>query len=390
MMTEQNQSEGHAAGIFGDYTYEAALPTQSNFLPWHRPRKQFVRDLQWIEQINKLYELQGAPTKLTYLGLPGNDLLDLRFFHNAFCAKNNITLKYLGFNSAAAPNNSAHTSLDISVDEVSKLQFIDPSSEVIWDDFCQIGTGKSNAWIKAKNAGPFDVINLDLCDGFGLQPPGSIHGTHYDSLNQLLSLQSRYSNSWLLFITTRTGNGHISPKVLDILKHHYNDRLARCQNFKDFSTEHFSISDSETLDTALETEGGLMTVYISGICNWLLDIAAEQRPPTSVEVKSVMGYQVNSQSTHTDLISVALRFDPHFTAVADRHGLATAEPPQIDCCSLSTKAISRIKKIVDVDKALTEDPELLESMTQDMSDLLELARYDTTSYREWLNEDNND
>jgi hypothetical protein len=391
MIIEPIASEGHAAEIFGDYEYEAPLPEAKKFLPWHRPRKQFVRDYQWFEQIKMLYDTPGNNSKkLTYLGLPGIDLLDLRYFHNALCIDNEITLKFLGFNSAASPSNDSQTEMAISLDEVTKLEHIDPGSEVIWDDFCQIGNTNSNAWRKARAAGPFDVINLDLCDGFGLQPPDCLEGTHYNALSQLLSLQSRSMTPWLLFLTTRTGPGHIHHEVLERLKEHYSQSLEACQSFREFSDASFSIQDRPSLEQAIQTEGGLMSVFITGICNWLLSMAVNQRPPTKVEVKSVIGYRVNANSNSTDLISVALRFDPLFVASTDLIGLATNAPPDIDTCALSTKAIRRIANLKDADAILQEDGEVAEKMIVDMGQLLEQARYDITKYRDWLTEANND
>lgn len=391
MIIEPIASEGHAADIFGDYEYEAPLPATKKFLPWHRPRKQFVRDYQWFEQIKMLYDAPGnSSKKLTYLGLPGIDLLDLRYFHTALCIDNQITLKFLGFNSAASPSNDSQTEMAISLDEVTKLEHIDPGSEVIWDDFCQIGNTNSNAWKKAHAAGPFDVINLDLCDGFGLQPPDCLEGTHYNALNQLLTLQSRSMSPWLLFLTTRTGQGHIHHEVLDRLKDHYTQSLEACQPFREFSNDTFSILDRPSLEQAVQTEGGLMSVFITGICNWLLNMATNQRPPTKVEVKSVIGYRVNANSNGTDLISVALKFDPLFVASTDLFGLATNAQPPIDTCALSTKAIRRVANLKDADLILHEDPEIAEKMTMDMGSLLEQARYDVTAYRRWLAEDNHD
>ena len=84
-MTENAPPDGPQDGpdieIFGTGTYRAPSPPKKEFLPWHRPRKQFVRDRQWCGEIGKL--LEDSPREggvLRYLGLPGADLLDLRCF----------------------------------------------------------------------------------------------------------------------------------------------------------------------------------------------------------------------------------------------------------------------------------------------------------------------
>src|SRR4051812_14989998 len=96
------EEPGHADDIVEIRSYEAPLPVKRTFAPWHRPRKQFVRDHQWKVQINSM--LADVPTEdgtLKYLGLPGADLLDLRHFHSEVCLPQNIGLRFLGFNSAA-------------------------------------------------------------------------------------------------------------------------------------------------------------------------------------------------------------------------------------------------------------------------------------------------
>ena len=61
---------------------EAAVPLQlDRLLPWHQPRKQFIRENQWKLYTSHLIErLQGRPSlnsrTLKYLTLPGIDQFD--------------------------------------------------------------------------------------------------------------------------------------------------------------------------------------------------------------------------------------------------------------------------------------------------------------------------
>ena len=56
MSDEKPEQEGFADSIFQTNTYEAPMPSQikRNFLPWHRPRKQFVRSFQWCYEVQEL------------------------------------------------------------------------------------------------------------------------------------------------------------------------------------------------------------------------------------------------------------------------------------------------------------------------------------------------
>ena len=110
-MTDQSDdSDDLTTGIFDDIEY---LPTQiepKEFKPWHKPRKQFVRREQLSALLLRLYEKREPGDPLCYLGLPGTDLIDLRYLHEQLCSESERPLRFLGFNTEAQPGNNAHTS----------------------------------------------------------------------------------------------------------------------------------------------------------------------------------------------------------------------------------------------------------------------------------------
>ena len=91
--------------------------------------------------------------------------MDLRYFGTAVCAPRSLKLRFLGFNDAADPLSGDQTELNISLDELSKSASFDPLSEILPDDFRQLINENSIAWQKTLEIGPYDVVNLDLCDG---------------------------------------------------------------------------------------------------------------------------------------------------------------------------------------------------------------------------------
>jgi len=375
--------EGFADGIVGTLTYEAPLRQKKNFLAWHRPRKQFVRHHQWCEQIEKLLtEIQANGGALRYLGLPGVDLLDLRYFHDHVCQPRGIQLKFLGFNTSANPRSDAQTELNISLHEVRKLAFVDPISDVLGHNFCLIADESSMAWEKTQQFGPYDVINLDLCDGFGNHEPGVLEDSHYNAVNRLLSLQARNKNPWLLFITTRTGDGHVHADVLEKFIQKFINNLHDCHEFKVASTECFAIADEAALRVAANKSNGVSTVFLTGLCKWLLGLAINHN--SKIEVKSVIGYRIKPEAEHEDLVSIALRFEPSFVPMQDALGLANHQPNHLNECDLATKALKRVAKCLDADAVLAGDEELNHAMTKATADLLELARYDVPEFHKWL------
>ena len=78
-------------------------------------------------------------TRCRYLGLPGTDLLDLRYLHEELCRASDRPMRFLGFNTEAQRGNAAQVQLNVSLDEVRRLPNVDAQSEVMHDDFRLIG-----------------------------------------------------------------------------------------------------------------------------------------------------------------------------------------------------------------------------------------------------------
>jgi hypothetical protein len=387
MMNDADPSdEEHADDIVEVVSYEAPMPSAAkDFLPWHRPRKQYVRHHQWCHEIVRMIgETPPVGGVLKYLGLPGLDLLDLRHFHAAVCQAKNVELRFLGFNSSARPASKAHSELNVSLDEVRRLPRVDPMSDVIGDNFARIANQDSIAFRKARELGPYDVINLDLCDGFGAQAPGTLDNSYYEAVRSLLALQARSMNPWLLLLTTRADKPNVNEQVLQALLGKYVSNLAQCVPFREASRDCFDIETADALNAAAGTPAGLLPVFLTGLCKWFVALALEYQPPTSVELRSVFGYRVDKGAAHEDLISLALRFTPTFVPAGDPLGLANQPVAAPDEGTLATRALKRVAKRIDADKKLADDAVLLQSMVDATAHLLGLARYDVEAYKVWL------
>src|ERR1700743_396274 len=181
-----------AEDIVGVVEYEAPAPApKKKFLPWHKPRKQYVRDTQWCAEIvSMLDDVAGLSIdgqSLSYCGLPGSDFLDLRRFHEMICVPRSLNLRFLGFNTATVSNTQEQIELNISQDEIMKLDFVDKVSEVIPDDFRTVADTKSVGWKKFFLFGPFDVVNLDLCDSFGAAEAELFNDNYYNAVQQVMA-----------------------------------------------------------------------------------------------------------------------------------------------------------------------------------------------------------
>jgi len=378
--------EEHADDIVEMVAYEAPMPASAKpFLPWHRPRKQYVRHHQWCQEIIRMVEEKPpADSVLKYLGLPGVDLLDLRHFHAAVCEAHQINMRFLGFVSGAHPASKAQTELNISLDEVRRLPHIDAMSDVIGDNFACVANQTSLAFVKARALGPYDVINLDLCDGFSAQAPGTLDNSYYEAVRSLLALQARTMNPWLLLLTTRADKPNINPIVLQKLLGKYIANLSECAQFREASQKHFNIETEVALAAAVDESAGLLPVFLTGLCKWFVGLALEHQPPTSVELRSVFGYRVDKGADHEDLISLAFKFIPTFILAADPLGLANQPVAAPDEGALATRALKRVAKRIDADKKLADDADLYQNMVNATAELLGLARYDVEAYKVWL------
>jgi hypothetical protein len=382
------ENESFASDIFGITQYEPETRKKKKFLPWHRPRKQYVRHSQWHALIEEMVdEIRPENNTLKYLGLPGDDLLDIRYFHKYICEPRSLNLRYLGFNENISASSSEQTDLNISLDEVSKLAYVDPSSDVIGDDICQLAKADSLAWDKSTKMGPYDVINIDLCDGFGKHPIREFEENHYNTLLRLITLQARRPHPWLLFLTTRTGSKHVNAEIFSIFKKLYGKNLTNCAGFQEASQAKFSIGTVEDLDNAVSNESSAADIFLVALCKWISSLVLTQRPPVDMTVKSVIGYKVYPEAIHQDLVSLAIKFNPTFIASADTHGISTPNDTELDECIVAINSLNNISSLENADDILRENSELMKDMIKMSSALLEEARYDVKEYTTWVAKD---
>jgi hypothetical protein len=154
-----------ASEVFNRTTYRQEFaPPRRSFRAWHRPRKQVVRQIQWGSEVDWLLSRKPDDDRsFRYLGLPGVDLLDIRYFYARFCKDGSHRLRFLGFDQSAKPGSRYRDALNVSLDEVRRLEHVETISDVVGDDFRRLADNRSIAWALAKQLGPFDVVNIDLC-----------------------------------------------------------------------------------------------------------------------------------------------------------------------------------------------------------------------------------
>jgi hypothetical protein len=375
-----DQGDDYAQDLGGVYDQPPSF--SKKFEPWHKPRKQFVREKQWTALIESLIIERGtSPQSLNYRGLPGDDSLDIRHFHDVICAPKQLQLRFLGFNTNLATGHNTKSAVEVSLDEITRLPYIHKKSDLSADDFVAI-SGETIAWDKALEMAPFDVINLDLCDSVAKEKPDVFAENHYNTIHKLMTLQSSsQKRPWLLFLTTRTDEDLVNPVVLRNLKKIYKNNLD-CPAFSEKSLSNFAVSDESSLNEYCKKSKGFSNIFLLSFSKWILGMGLNQAPQSNVEIKDIMGYKVLSDST-SDMYSIALKITPTLSPPIDVGGLAKRRKKGITECEKAIEMFEMLALQKNVDQVLKTDQSLNIEMMNNTSLLLEKARYDKVEYINW-------
>ena len=367
------------ADIFGGLSYDVAELEQRDFKSWHRPRKQFVRREQWVEQVKQLYADRPAEEPLRYLGLPGTDLIDLRYLYETICRPTDRPLVFLGFNSEVQPRSPARRELDISLYEVRRLPNVEQQSDVVHDDFRRISDEASIAWKRARTLGPFDVVNIDLCNGLASDSP-TIRQSIYDALGQVTALQAHSLTPWLLLITTRIGPNMFDPDAEAAILQCVHDNACTCDGFAEECQQLLGF-DAETIDASACADADYLKLMIVALGKWLAKLV-QASGSSEVVLASTLGYRVDQGAPCEDLVSIALRCDPIIARPED--ALSPTRPQPFDECKTAKRIVRRTANRKDVDSLLEADSNMYETLVVEMEGLLTAARYGAARYRPWL------
>jgi len=366
--------------------YAHPLPTTLEprpFKPWHRPRKQFVRRKQWVDLFARL--LDDLPKRsddnayASYIGLPGSDLLDVRMFADK-CASRGLQLRYLGFDRTAAEDSVESAYLYLSRDELWKSGNVHRESLVMPDDVSQLGNVRSLAYSTA-NRLSFDVVNLDLCGSATNEPGGEVN-TLYEALMNLMRVQSKREEPWLLLFTatfSRENQSDSGVANAGRLMRSLRDRLDGCVDAMNAARETIwlgqdgSFPDVDSCDPYTYSR-----LLVLSFVTWLCGVGRKIRS-SRFELASVQGYRINAYHLTPNMFSFAIRVTPQEPVVQDEACLLPPPKP-IDECAELTQHVDRLGRVVDVDRVLHQDNDLFEQMRNDMANFLVGLRYDRQAY----------
>ncbi len=362
------------------------------FLPWHKPRKHLIRLEQWCAQTKALIKSlqlspKGQTRPLSYLGLPGDELLDLRTLQGV-CAGSEVELRYLGYNATGGKGPRKLES-DLSENEVKSLPRIVPHrSAIVPDRVEDIANERTMAHKVALKHAPYDVINLDFCDSVAKKAPLTREGA-LQALTTLVDLQlKKRLEPWLLFITTRAGHGLIHNDVLAKLNARIVENARASEDFVTCIKTALDVEPEQLEGIATKaapelTHEQLVRVFGLGIGKWLLGLVTAQN--WSVELLDSYGYQVGEKPL--DMCSFSFRFSYFPTGVQDPSGLTFSanplpKPPPEPAAAMDMAR--KVALICDVDLLLQKDTEKAARIAEKAARLLAQARHNEQEYHHWV------
>ncbi len=349
---------------------------KNEFAPWHHPVKQFVRREQWANQVKRL--IGNDQRLVTYLTLPGEDMLDVRILGELLKAQD-CQLECLGFNSTGAKKDDNGSQLNIQ-SAIRQEGLITDKSITLTDRIEEIAQQASQAENVLCQWRTFDVVNLDLCGHLSTDGNPST----FDALNRIVDHQRSATRPWLLMITTR-----VHPEHLSSAKEHFDEAIQRNidldQSFVATLSESLGI-DPAQLRSALpgiwsSADSNLTKLYAVGFGKYLLHLLhCQVQDPAHVELSSCLAYRVHA--SHPDMLSLAFRIEPKKKKLIPA-GIASVSIPPVEVVHANQIA-RKAGRLGDVDEILRSDATKLEIFTNESENLLRVSNYDVSHFRAWV------
>lgn len=388
-----NVGDDFVNGIAPTTAPKNLLPSKHVFKAWHKPRKHWIRINQWCAETAELIkQLKQRDNKvLTYLSLPGPDMLDIRALHDE-CIKHGYSVKYLGFNDPSVETDNEQTELNISRNELANLPGIHPDSLIVPDRFEAIASTEkvAVAYQHLESFGSFDVVNLDLCNSVAAYVPLERQETYFSAIMALVDHQSKNRTvPWLLFVTTRVDDDTVNQKALR--------RLLDCvkvnvQQHPQFSTDLKAVLnlDAVTINNAANGDIKLKSkelyhAFTVAFGKWLLRLLGSSPPVWTLDMLSSWAYHVNHKNISPDMLSLAFKCMPVVKPKTDHFKLGHNPHVGNDQASISERdaairLIPMVKDVRNIDTRLKNDANELKSTIEGAATLMELARYDKNAY----------
>lgn len=363
------------------------------YAPWHKPRKQWIRRHQWHAEVRQLLADTHFPADgriFRYLSMPGEDLLDVRVLREA-CEEAGVQLRFTGLNAVKA-GSADDLQLNLAESAVRGLANVHSGSQVLREMFQNIADKEALAHQEVANSGPFNAINVDLCDHLLLREQDGSSPTIIDAIARIIENQiEQASQPWLLFITTRIRPGSVERRNLAALMAAIADNISRHDQFAQAASSLLEL-EAGSLQAALEDPdqldpGRFKTIFTLGFGKWLLAYLDSAQPRCGATQRPSCFYSVHAGQP--DMLSLAYRVEVRRSPPADRYNIVgqnVAAVPQE--AELAIELLHAVREVFDLDEYLAGDQPGLEQAVNETESLLRDLNYPVDDpakgYRPWL------
>ncbi|UUR08285.1 PP_RS20740 family protein [Sphingomonas glaciei] len=397
--TEQDvpQEEEYDKLVFGTDANEPSAATsisfdkRQDFMPWHHPVKQIVRDYQWGEHAERLirdFRKPGDRQTLRYFTLPGPDLLDVRYLSEKLSSYG-VVIEYFGFDTgyadATATASESRERYLLTEAALRQSGKVSDKAEILSDRLEDIAVDSSQAANRLNQHDTFDVVNIDACDHLGYLPQSRTKSI-FDALEVLLLHQLRARKPWMLFVTTRANHqllgGPMSKVVgavqknIDVHEDAFAGPLADCigGSLLTFQTDLMACWTKQNDE--------FLKLYSVALGKYLLQYYHSQTNlPAHVELVSVAAYKVATDEP--DMLSLAFRIDPK-PMVAQPAMAAGSQILSTLELSSALKIVEKASKLWNLDDAISLPGAVRDTAIEGTRALLEPANYDLPAWEDWL------
>ncbi|MDO6732922.1 hypothetical protein Q4577_23200 [Marinovum sp. 2_MG-2023] len=377
-------------------TGEIASPEPLSFAPWHKPRKQFVRQRQWVHHARmtiKNLKNEGhldANSPVRYLTLPGPDLLDVKLMADV-CADQKVGLHYTGF-CYVRETEAVRLRRNTQQFELDRGAQILPGSGVHISRLEEITKAKSEAKTLMERGGPYSIVNIDACEPIA-NVDGNQTGRLVDAIRTILDYQLNANRQpWLLYLTTPVQIDSVSEDAQRSLYDQVRQNVAADTEFADELAGRYA--DGEDIDQYLvrvSQENGheFVRTITLGVSKWLVHLA-EQANFNVKKLPAVCYSMFRREPYLPNMISTCYLFSPRQIPIVDNTGLTPNAQPQTGQPPISDhiRALRKSIEIENIDETISNDLVLRKSLVDETKALLSAVGYDVDhpvrGYDIWL------
>lgn len=365
----------------------ARLMPLTELAPWHRVRKQLVREQQWLlysERLIKrekgrpaLPEQQDGTPEVHYLTLPGMDYLDVRQLAE-LCHRLGCSLTSTGF-QYGDDKNPVVARAELRRKSLIDAGYITRHSHTFPKRLEDISSRNSAAYRALQDRGPFHIVNIDACGS--IAAPSATHSHRLvEALHRVIEFQLGFMKGrWLLFVTT---NAHPDSIAKDALAQFHDAVFSNADKNADFNQQAMNLLDPAAADirAAAASVSGVPSIeflrlFSLGLAKWCLSFARHKQWEMHTHHPYCYTTMPREDSTPS-MACLAFEFRPPPTELPDLHNISRTPPTGVvQREDLSVRAAKKIADMTNADSCVETDQDLFKNLAENLRRLLEEAGY---------------